>query len=169
MQRPPEERLDPELGGASFAGKTVVICLGNRYMRDDGIGILVAGELRKRNLGSEILVYDHPAIDLSFLWYFHGASKAILVDALRSGATPGTISRHTIAPNNGPLIQLPNLHALQLDDMLGLTSQAGLLSCPTIIIGVEPKDCDVGEGLTEELQAALPRVVEEVIKELNSP
>lgn len=162
----PEKEDDPELGETSFEGKTVVIGLGNQYMKDDGIGLQVTRELKRHDLGKEILVYDYQALDLSLLWEFQGASRVIFVDAMKSGERPGTISRYTIAASKDPLIQLPSLHALQLYDMFDLASQTGLLSCPVIIIGVEPKDCDVGEGLTEELTAALPRVVDKVIEEL---
>jgi hydrogenase maturation protease len=167
-QDKPERGTDPELGETSFEGKTVVIGLGNQYMRDDGIGLLVTRDLRRRDLGKDVLVYDYQALDLSLLWEFQGASRVIFVDAMKSGERPGTISRHTIAASKDPLIQLPSLHALQLYDMFDLASQAGLLSCPVIIIGVEPKDCDVGEGLTEELTVALPRVVDSVMKELGT-
>jgi len=165
----PERENNPEFGETSFEGKTEVIGLGNQYMRDDGIGLEVATELKRHDLGSQVLVYDYQALDLSLLWEFPGASKVIFVDAFKSGVTPGTISRHVITANKDPLIQMPSMHALQLYDVFDLASQAGLLSCPVIIIGVEPKDCSVGEGLTDELLAALPRLVDEVIKELGLP
>jgi hydrogenase maturation protease len=136
-------------------------------MRDDGIGIHVAEWLKKCDLGRDVLVYDYQAVDLSLLWQFQGASRVIVVDALQSGLAPGTISRYRITEDGNPLARLPALHALQLYDMFDLASQAGLLSCPVIIIGVEPKDCSIGEGLTGEMQTALPKVIDEVIRELN--
>lgn len=138
-------------------------------MKDDGIGLRIAQGLRERDLGSDVLVYDYQAVDLSLLRHFEGASRLIFVDALKAGTPPGTISRYTIAPNNDPLVQLQSLHTLRLHDIFDLASQAGLLSCPVVILGVEPKDCGLGEGLTEELQAALPRAIEAVIRELRSP
>lgn len=147
-------------------GKSVVLGLGNVFMRDDGIGIHVAREVGQRNLGKEVLVYDYQEMDLSLLEYFQGASKLVLVDALKSGKPPGTVSKYSIAPREDPLIQLPSLHGLQLFDIFDLANQAGLLSCPVIIVGVEPKDCSPGEEMSEELAAALPRAVDEVIKEL---
>lgn len=162
----PENTPDPELGEVSFVGKTVVICLGNRYMRDDGIGIQVAEELRGRDLGKDILVYAHQTVDLSLLWVYKGASRAIFVDALKSGETPGTISKYTIVPNKDPLYRLPDPHSLQLADIFEIGSQTGLLTCPVTIIGIEPKDCSVGEGLSTELASVVPTVVNVVVKEL---
>jgi hydrogenase maturation protease len=158
---------DQETGEVTFSGKQVVICLGNRYLRDDGIGIQVAEDLRDRNLGEDILVDACQTVDLSLLCHCKGASKVVLVDALKSGAPPGTVSKYNIVPDEGPFVSLPGLHELQLHDLFDIARQTGFLTCPVTIIGVEPKDCSVGEGLSAELVNALPDVLVEVTKELN--
>ena len=142
-------------------GKTVVIGLGNRYMKDDGIGIQVAEELR-RSLGGDVLVEQCQSVDLGLLAKYKGASKIILVDASRSGSPPGTIAKYGIAPSKTPLVSLQGLHSLQLHDLVDVASQAGLLSCPVTVVGVEPKDCGPGEGLTPELKRAVPDAIEAV-------
>lgn len=157
---------EPDISEASFEGKRVVVGLGNPYMKDDGVGILVAKELRRRNLGAGVLVYEYQALDLSLLWQFRGASMVIVVDALRSGGSAGTVSTYSIKPREGPLLQLPGLHALQLYDMFDLANQTGTLPCPVTIIGVEPGDCNPGEGLSQEVSASIPRVVDAVLQEL---
>ncbi len=156
----------PRLKEEGKERKMVVVGLGNVFMRDDGIGIHVAREVRQRNLGTEVDVYDYQEMDLTLLEYFQGASKLVVVDALKSGNPPGTVSKYSIAPREDTLTQLPSLHGLQLFDLFDLAKQAGLLSCPVIIVGVEPKDCSPGEEMSEELADALPRAVDEVIKEL---
>jgi Ni,Fe-hydrogenase maturation factor len=55
---------------------------------------------------------------------------------------------------------------MELHDLFDLASEAGLLTCPVTIIGVEPKDCRVGEGLSAELMSAVPSVIAEVEREL---
>ena len=42
------------------------------------------------------------------------------------------------------------------------------MPCRVVILGVEPKDCSPGEGLTGEVADALPRVVGEALRELVS-
>jgi hydrogenase maturation protease len=159
-----EEELD--VWEPSYEGKRVVIGLGNPYMKDDGVGLLAAEELRRRELGPGVLVYEYHSLELSLLWQFRGASKIIIVDALRSGGSPGTVSTYTITPREGPLLELPSLHALQLYDMFDLANQSGMLPCPLTIIGVEPSACDPGEGLTEAVSAAIPQAVDAVLQEL---
>ena len=157
-ERPLEEptATDPD---QLATGKTVVLCLGNPYLRDDGVGVAVANELQRRDLGDGTIVRAHHTFDLWLLSEFSGASRLIIVDAVRSGSGPGTVTEYEVAPRQGPLTSLPGLHSLELHDLIDFASRMGLLSCPLTIIGVEPKDCEVGEGLSPEVERSIPEVV----------
>ena len=148
-----------------FAGKTVIICLGNRYMGDDGIGVRVADELERRHLGPNVTVDTHRFLDFSILWQYRGASRIIFVDALESGSAPGTVAKYSVAPNRGPPKSPASMHGLKLHDLLDIAHETGTLVCPVSIVGIEPKECRVGEGLSAELAAALPEALEVVIAE----
>ena len=148
----------------SAAGKTVVLGLGNRYLRDDGVGVAVAEELQRRGIGGGVLVRAHQNIDLWLLSEYSGASRLIIIDAARSGSAPGTVTEYEVAPGPGPLGSFPGLHSLELQDLIDFANRTGLLSCPTTVIGVEPKDCSVGEGLSQEVGRAVPETVALVIR-----
>jgi hydrogenase maturation protease len=141
-------------------GKVVLLGLGNPYMKDDGAGILIAGELKKRDLGRGVLVLASRFLDASLIWQVRNAAAIVIIDALRSGAPVGTVSRFSLTSRRTPMAGLPSLHELQLHDLVDL---AGLdaVSCPLAIVAVEPKDCGIGEGLTKELIAAVPKAVDE--------
>ena len=147
---------DPDF---SATGKTVVLGLGNRYLKDDGVGMAVAEELQRRKLGEDVLVRGHQSFDLWLLSEYSGASHLIIIDAAKSGTSPGTVTEYEVAPRPGPLDSLPGLHSLKLHDLIDFASRTGLLSCPLIIVGIEPKDCGVGEGLSREVEQAVPKVV----------
>ncbi len=157
---------DPDLSQVPVEGKSVVIGLGNPYMKDDGVGIEVARELGRRALGPEVLVFEYQTLELSLLWQFRGASKIVIVDAMRSGGRVGTVTTHAIAPRDGPLVDLPGLHSLQLYDMFDLANQSGTLPCPVTIVGVEPSDTNPGEGLTELVSAAVMPAADTVVHAL---
>ena len=161
-------REPEEIWQVSFVGKTVVVGLGNPYMKDDGIGIFVARELAKNHsLGDKVLVYEYQAMDLYLLFQFKGAKKIILIDALKSGSPYGMVSKYEITSKEGPLLKLPNLHELQLYDMLDIANATGLLVCPVVVIGVEPKDISPGEGLTDALAGSVSMISMEVANEIN--
>ena len=148
------------------AGKTVVLGLGNRYLRDDGIGIAVAEELQRLNLGEGVLVRVHQTFDLWLLSEYSGASRLIVVDSVKSGSQPGTIMEYEVTPLPGSLSSMPGLHSMNLHDLVDFACKTGLLECPVVIVGVEPKNCDVGEGLSTELQRVVPDVVARVAAEV---
>jgi hydrogenase maturation protease len=116
-------------------------------------------------LGDKVIVYEYQAMDLSLLLQFKGAAKIILVDALKSGSPAGTVSKYDITSTAGPLLKLPNLHELQLYDMLDIASETGLLACPVVVIGVEPKDVSPGEGLTDTLADAIDTLISQIKSE----
>jgi hydrogenase maturation protease len=146
--------------------KAVVIGLGNLYMRDDGVGIRAAQVLKERDLGENVSVQEHPEMDFAVIENLQGSSRVIVVDAVRGGKEPGTVSKYAFTPRKGDLTQLPSLHSLVLSDILDLATSSGMLTCPVVIVGVEPKDDSQGVGLSPEVESALPKVIEAVIKEL---
>ena len=157
---------EPELHPESLEGKNVVIGIGNPYMRDDAVGIHIVNELRKNDLGKDVYVYDYRAMDLSLLSYFQKAARVIIADALKSGKAPGTVSKYIVKTRDSPLLNLPNLHELQLFDIMDLASQTGVLPYPFVVVGVEPEDVTAGEGMTQKVAAAVHAAVLEIMKEL---
>ena len=145
----------------------MVIGLGNLYMRDDGVGLRVVQSLKKVELGENVSVQEYPEMDLTVIENLHGVSKVIVVDSVRGGKEPGIVSKLAFVPRKSGLSELPSLHSLELSDVLDLASSAGILNCPVIIIGVEPKDDSLGNELSAEVEAALPKAIEAVIKELD--
>jgi hydrogenase maturation protease len=153
--------------GDTLREKAVIIGLGNLYMKDDGLGIRVAEALMKKNLGEDVSVQEYPDMDLTVIENLEGPSRVIVVDAVKGGKEPGTISKYTIRSRKGDLPELPSLHSLKLIDILDLAMNSGILTCPVVILGVEPQDDSPGIGLSPSVESALPKVIEAVIKELS--
>ncbi len=140
--------------------------MGNLYMRDDSVGIQVARQLKQMDLGNSVVVHESTSLEASLIWQFRDAAAIVIVDALASGASAGSVSRFTVVPRKDNISETPSLHEMQLHDLIDLAG-LNLVSCPLIIVAVEPKDSSLGEGLTDEAQAAVPRAVDEVIKLLS--
>ncbi len=136
-------------------------------MKDDGLGLAVAERLKQRNLGTNVTVEEHLEMDFTILENVRGASKIVVVDALKSGQKPGTVSKFTIAPRKGKLTALPSLHSLALTDVIDVALSSGIINSPVVIVGVEPNDDSMGEGLSPEIQSALPKAIQAVLDELD--
>ena len=163
--RPLEEPNVPDPDKLAV-GKIVVLGLGNQYLRDDGVGMAVARELQRRDLGEGVLVRTHQTFDLWLLSVYSEASRLIIIDSVKAGTRPGTVAEYVVTPRTGPLSSLPGLHSMKLHDLIDFASRTGLLSCPVTVIGIEPKDCGVGEGFSPEVERAVPEAATRVAEAL---
>ena len=75
-----------------MTGRTLIACLGNIFLGDDGFGVEVARRLASCDLpeGARVTDYGirgmHLAYDLA-----EGFDTTILVDAVQRGGEPGTV------------------------------------------------------------------------------
>ena len=158
--------------------RTLVACLGNIFLSDDGFGVEVARRLGREELPGGTTVTDygirgmHLAYDLAQGW-----DATILVDAVQRGGEPGTV--YLIEPEPRPLTDgdgpSPGLtesmlfdpHGMQPDVMLGLTGTLGAEAGRVLVVGCEPASVVEGIGLSEPVAAAVDeaaRVVMDLVR-----
>ena len=137
----------------------LVIGVGNRWRRDDGVGPVVADRLRER--GVDAVEHAGEAVALMELW--EGAALAIVIDAAGPGTAPGTVRRvdatHEALP---PGLTAASTHALGLADAIALARTLDRLPSRLVVYGIGGADFSSGEGLSP----AVERAVDEVVAEL---
>jgi hydrogenase maturation protease len=139
-----------------------VICVGNRWRGDDGVGSAVAARLRAQGVDVDELAGE-PA-GLIDAWA--GAECVIVVDAVSSGAEPGLV--HRVDATAGPLpveVFGASTHLLGLGEAVELARALGRLPERLVVLGVEGKSFAAGEELSPEVAAAVGDVVEAVQEE----
>ncbi len=151
---------------ASGAPRTLVLGLGNPLLTDDSVGLRIVERLRP-------LLAGQPGLDLAadycgglrLMERLVGYDRAILVDAQRSGAPPGTIHMLPVLPAHAPATQHANsAHDVDLPTALELGYRAGA-RLPNIhdirIVAVEAAEVELfGEECTPAVAAAVPGAVE---------
>ncbi len=148
--------------------RTLVIGLGNAVRSDDSAGLVVARALRAQ-LG------DDPDVDVVELWHgglrlaeaMSGYDRAVVVDAMATGAAPGTVRR--LAPDELEITRnVTSTHDTSLPLALELWRRVGLpVPAEVSIWGIEAADLDtLGEDLTGPVAAAVPRAVSAILDEL---
>ncbi len=81
--------------------RTLVLGLGNPILSDDSVGLRVVQELQKILLPRKDLVIDEDHWGgLRLMERLAGFDRAIIIDAIQSGAAPGTI--RCLHPNEIP-------------------------------------------------------------------
>jgi len=149
----------------------LVIGVGNPLARDEGVGIRAVERLRARDLPPGVRVLDAGTDLLAVLPEMGDADRAILLDAVRAGGEPGTIYRLTLEDllahaRNEP--EWRSAHDLSVVSAIRLAELTGRRLPPTVLLGVEPAEVALGEGLTPPVEAALDTLLEKVLAEVNA-
>lgn len=151
---------------ATHAGQTLIIGIGNPYRRDDGIGHAVIRELACLEL-ENVCLCEHSGEGSSLMEMWEGYDRVILVDAVLSGAEPGTIYR--LEAHHQPIPASffhYSTHAFSLAEAVELSRALGTLPEEMIIYGVEGADFGYGEGLSPQVEAALEALVRQIAADL---
>jgi len=146
--------------------RILIIGLGNEYRCDDAVGLVVARRLREAAPES-VPVLEETGEGASLLESWQGADTVILIDAVQSGAAPGTV--HRLDAHERPIAReffRFSTHAFGLAEAVELARALGRLPPRLIVYGVEGKSFEAGVGLSPEVQAAVGEAVERVLREL---
>ena len=145
------------------AGVTRIIGIGNDFRQDDGVGPAVVRLLKARAAGQvEIAEHDGDATSLLDVW--DGASEVVLVDAVQSGAEPGTIHRVDVHASSFP--ESPTWysgHSLSVADAVILARRLDRLPHALLMYGIEGRSFGFGPNLSQEVEEAVSAVVEEIL------
>jgi len=141
--------------------RVVVAVVGNRLRGDDAAGPLVADALRAA--GHHIRIVEADTDPLAVLDAFGPDDTVFLVDAVRSGAPPGTI--HEFAPDGGALPpERPggSTHGFGLAAVVDLARVLGRLPRSLVMLGIEGAGFDLGAEPQPAVRRAAAAVADRI-------
>jgi hydrogenase maturation protease len=142
----------------SDAPRATVIGIGNLYRSDDAAGIIAARQLGEA-AGPAITVLENADL----LEVFKTAADVILIDAVRSGAGPGSIVRIDARERDLPReIFASSTHALGIASNVEMARTLGQLPARLIVYGIEGSNFAPGTTLTPEVERAIPELVRRI-------
>jgi hydrogenase maturation protease len=145
--------------------RSAAACLGHPDRGDDALGPLVAERLGAA--GAALLDCNEEPTRLVDAWA--GLELVVIIDAVRSGAAPGTVHRFEAGDQVlPPELRLASTHAFSVADALELARVLGRAPRRVVVLGVEGAAFDLGDPLTPAVADAIPRVVDEALAELRT-
>lgn len=152
--------------------KTLLLGLGNPVLTDDSIGLKVVEQIRPLLVErSDIEVDEDYWGGLRLMERLIDYDRAVLVDAICTGAEPGTL--HLLAVDSIPTQHSASAHDANLATALALGRQAGAhlpADDHILLVGIEADDIiTFSEQCSPRVQAAIPRAVEAVMAALTKP
>ena len=155
-RRRADEESDPE---------AAVVGVGNRLLRDDGVGPRVIDVLeRSLDAPSEtVRLYDAGTTGFFALEALSGCDRAIVVDAIRTGKEPGTIREYRFK-DGGFDDEVPQvtMHDVSFTEALTFARDVYELPDDVRIIGVEPGSLNTGLELTDPVREAIPEILDRI-------
>lgn len=168
MNGSPENCLESAVATAPI----LVLGLGNVLLRDDGVGpalVKLLADSADRSKG-KVEFLDGGTQGLALLGSLAGRQTVIILDALATGAPPGTVHRLTLTdlcelcPPRGN-----SSHEGNAGELLAAAQLLGELPERLFIIGVEPGTIATGFGLSEHVREALTEASNHVSCVLSQP
>jgi hydrogenase maturation protease len=144
----------------------LVLGLGNLLCGDDGLGaVAVHLVLRRYEPPPGVFVLDGGTLGLSLLPYLEDAKEAILVDAIRANAPPGTFVRlegEDVAPAVASRL---SVHQVGVVDLLDGARWRDRYPSRLILLGLVPESLALGLERSPLVEAGLGELVEAVVAE----
>ncbi len=148
--------------------QTLIVCLGNERVCDDGIGARVGRILQSLPLPSDVQVAVMATLRCDLLDSLAEAERLVVVDALAMGmgAEPGMCTVADVSELPAAVACADCLHRALVSDVIDLARQ---VSCdgtlPNVTIaGVEGKRfLDAGSLFSDEVVTATPRLVDLIL------
>lgn len=147
--------------------QVVVIGLGNPLMGDDGLGLAALERLRAQwRLSRDVELVDGGTWGLTLLPVIEAADRLLLIDAIDTGGTPGTL--HILERAHIPRYLATKIspHEVDLRDVLALAELRGTLPQDTVAIGLQPAAVTLSAELSDVVRLRLDELVSAVTRQL---
>ncbi len=143
-------------------GATCVIGVGNRDRGDDGAGPEVARRLAARRL-PDTHVMELDGRPGALFDAIASGRRVIVVDAMSSGAPPGTVTRFdAIAAPLPAVFGTLSTHGFGVAEAVELARTLGRMPESLEVIGIEGASWEFGVAMTPAVERAVARVAREL-------
>lgn len=144
----------------------LILGLGNLLCGDDGLGVTAVERLLDAYEAPEgVRILDGGTLGLSLLPYLEDAERAILVDAVRDDAVPGSfvrLSGEDVAPAVAARL---SVHQIGVADLLDGARWVGRTPRTLVLLGLVPESIELSIELSASVEQNMPLLVRRVAEE----
>jgi len=149
------------------ARRVAVLGVGNLLLGDEGVGVRCVERLeRDHTLPGGIACLDGGTSTHELLADLEDLDLLIIVDALESGAAPGSLLRLEGAAIPSAFSNKLSPHQHGINDLLATLKLLGRAPEHVVLLGVEPQRIGLSMELSPAVAAAMDRLCAQVVKEV---
>ena len=146
--------------------KIAVVGVGNTLMADEGSGVRVIDELKRRGYEGEVDLIDAGTMFFNVVHELGSYDKLIIIDCIKGGGKPGTIYRFKLSDTEPERLGTLTVHDLGVVQSLKLYSISHRIPEEIVLFGIEPSKIELSMEISRALEPAISRLVEKVTEEL---
>jgi len=149
------------------AVKALVLGIGNLLIGDEGVGCMAAEEISRRyTLPPSVECVDGGTAGFELLSMIDCKEHVILIDALRNDRAPGTVVMVEGEHVPRAFMARTTPHQLGICDVLAAAQLCDTMPRHLTLYGIEPKQLEVGIGLSPEVEAGMEKTITAVVEQL---
>jgi len=152
--------------GSANRPPVLVMAGGNMLREDDGFGLAVLEELEGQSLPEGVELFDAGTSAVDLMEIFDRRELLVVLDAVRGGQKSGTLYRFSPEEVENGGLPMNSLHQVGLLETLKLGELVDCRPRQTVVIGCQPERTGLAIGLSEAVQAAVPKAARLVREEL---
>jgi hydrogenase maturation protease len=132
----------------------LVVGVGNSLRKDDGIGVRIVEELKKEIKNPEIEFFLGETVPENLIKKINELKpkRVFIIDAV------------DFSGNTGDVMLIENQKGSGFTHKLSYNLFSKLLNCEVKILGIQPKDIDYGEELSDELKKKMNQIKTNIVK-----
>lgn len=147
----------------------LVLGIGNMLIGDEGVGCKTVTEISNRySMPSNVECLDGGTAGFELLSYIDSKDHLIVIDALQNDMEPGTVVMVEGEDVPKAFMARTTPHQLGICDVLAAAELSECMPGRLLLYGVEPKQLDVGIGLSPEVEAGMEKIISAVVDQLRN-
>ena len=146
---------------------SLIIGVGNSYRSDDAVGILIARKLKDR-VSDRVSIKEQSGEGTSLMDSWQEHDRVCVVDAVSSGAPPGSIHRMDASKEPIPSKFFScSTHDFGVAEAIEMARALDQLPRQLQLFGIEGGNFQPGEMLSAEVERAMELVVDEILQQFS--
>ena len=146
----------------------LVIGAGNDFRSDDAVGPVAAKKIFQI-FPEQVKLIKSISDSTHLIEEWKKYKYVYFIDAIRSGARPGTVFRYDALEEEIPeeIVSDISTHSFNLKDTIELGRKLGRLPENLIIFGIEGKNFEYGTEFSDEIKPAIGSIIIKIKREID--
>ncbi|BAU53817.1 hydrogenase maturation protease [Mucilaginibacter gotjawali] len=152
----------------SSSSKALLICIGNEFREDDGLGLYIGRHDKIRSLRNMVVI-ENSGDGMAMMDAWKDGGTVILADAVRSGRPAGTLFHFDLLKDPiPPDLFILSTHNIGIPGCIALSEKLDLLPEQLLFYGVEGQNFGHGKKLSPIVKAATDGLIDQIVADFES-